>query len=300
MPNVIVVYANESRRPEYFAYFDYVLAAFARVGAVVVEEAVFLQRTSIGTDDKLVGFFINDHNVERVFAYARPENRWTYATDERATPDGAAYHGRIEFCHRLNVRRMVVTYQNERHLRCLREAGIGYVVMPCSVPRRRRRTEKSHAVFAAGAFDPAAYTTRFRVRKALWEADNWSNRVVHAYIEPVTGEAYYDVLDRYQLGIVCRADYRDRMVQKYVEFGMCHVLPIGDCPTYMPHDMRGAMVNVESVPDAAIVAEVKRLLANPTELTQRQEAYSSAVHRHYDLETNARRVIEMIRIDRGS
>lgn len=295
MANVVVVHAVKFGLANYIAYHDYVLAAFARIGAIIVDEATFLRQPSmLGPDDKLVGFFLNDHNAARVFSYAKPENRWSYVIDERATPDGRAYHGRIEFCQRVGARRMIVVYQNERHLRCLRESGIDFIVFPCSVPRRRARTEKRHGVLAAGTFDPAAYTTRFRVRNLLARAEDWNNRVVHTSIEPAMGDKYYEILDQYELGITCRADYRDRMVQKYVEFGMCHVLPVGDCPTYMPADMKRLMVNVEGMSDDAILAEVRRLLNAPDERYARQEAYSELVHHYYDLETNARMVIEAV------
>lgn len=294
MPTVHVVYADESRVPEYFACQDYALKGFQAAGTRVIEEAEFLRHPHVPAGDILIGFFLNDHNAATVFSAVEPRFRWTYAIDERATPDGLAYQPRIDFCKRHDVSQMVVTYKNEQHLRSLQEVGIGYVTMPCCVPRRRPRTEKPHGIFAVGTFDPASYKTRFRVRNLLAAAEGWSNRVVHMYIEPAVGEKHHDALEQHQLGIVCRADFRDRMVPKYVEFGMCHVLPVGDCPTYMPDDMKRLMVNVEGMSDKQIVDEVRRLLASPAELYARQEAYSELVHQRYDLLTNAQRVISEI------
>lgn len=294
MSTVVVVYSDDERREMYFAYQDYVLMAFAAAGATVVEEKDFLRNPAVPADAQLVCFFVKDRLSESIFATVEPHRRWSYAIDERALGDGRAYTHRRGFLSRHNANKMVITFQNLDHLQQLKAARIQHVTMPCCVPGRRPRTEKPHGVFAVGAFDPAAYPIRFKVRRLLLEVDGYSNRVVHQYIEPATREKYYDILDRYQLGITCRADYRDRMVQKYVEFGMCHVLPVGDCPTYMPADMKKLIVNVDNRSDKWIVDEVKRLLATPDELHARQEAYSELVHQRYDLLTNANRVIKEI------
>lgn len=294
MSIVHVVYADESKKPEYFAYQDYVLSAFSSVGAHVVEEKTFLCRPEISKDDKLICFFVNNKNAARIFSTVTPDRRWSYIIDERADSDNQAYRQRLEFLKTHNVNKTIVTYQNVQHLQCLTASGITYVTMPCCVPKRRPRTEKPHGIFAVGTFDPAAYKTRFKIRNLLTQADAYRNNIVHQYIEPAIGEKHYDVLDQYQLGITCKADYRDRMVQKYVEFGMCHVLPIGDCPTYMPEDMKRLMLNVEGMSDTSIVLEVQRLLNNPLELTERQEKYSTLVHQRYDLLTNISRVLDEI------
>lgn len=105
-----------------------------------------------------------------------------------------------------------------------------------------------------------------------------------------TGAAYYDYLDRFQMGVLCRGGGRDRFVGKYVEFAACHVLPIGDCPSYMPREMKDAMVNTGKLWRTETVDEVKRLLNEPVELKQRQDAYTEAAYKHFDLETWAKKV----------
>lgn len=293
--NLHVVYAAEGRKPEYFAYLDYVLAAFRELGARVVDEKNFLLQPEISPDDKLVCFFASHQNSQDIFSTVKPQNRWSYVIDEGADLEGRAYKGRLEFFKSRGVERTIVTYQSPQHLHCLNEANIKYVTIPCCVPRQRRRVPKPHGILAAGTFDQTAYPVRFKIRNLLSQADNHQEKIVHKSIKTAMGDAYYDILDQYQLGITCKVDYRDRMVQKYVEFGMCHVLPIGDCPSYMPEDMKRLMVNVAGMSDIDVVLEVKRLLNNPQELTERQEAYSSLIHERYDLLTNVARVIKQIK-----
>jgi len=108
------------------------------------------------------------------------------------------------------------------------------------------------------------------------------------------GNDYYNLLDTYDFGIVCKAGIRDYLVAKYVEFGACHVFPVGDCPSYMPIEMKRMMVNVEGMTDVAIVNELQRLMSNRQELVSRQDAYAVATHRYFDRETHSRRLFQQI------
>jgi len=109
-----------------------------------------------------------------------------------------------------------------------------------------------------------------------------------------TGNDYYNLLDMYDFGIVCRGGIRDYLVAKYVEFGACHVLPIGDCPSYMPIEMKKAMVNVEGMSDEHDVAELRRLLSDRDELIARQDAYAAATHKYFDRAEHSHRLIQQI------
>jgi hypothetical protein len=108
-------------------------------------------------------------------------------------------------------------------------------------------------------------------------------------------ESFLQVVDKYKMGIVCKVGARDRFVAKYLELGMCHALPIGDCPSYMPEVMKNLMVNVEGLNDDQIVQELTRLLNNPEELQQRTDAYTKEVERRYLSLPNMKRVVEEVK-----
>jgi hypothetical protein len=277
----------------YVTYIDYVLAGMQRAGAVVLEEEQFALRAfrdrAVLPSDKLVSFFMSEDNAKLLLNTVRPENRWVHVIDERATSDGRAYQGRIEYCKRFDVRHAVLTYTNPVHVQQILDVNIGFTVMPCCVSRRRTRTQKPNVISCAGTFEEATYPSRARVKRLI------EPTYPVVVIPPVgKGETYYAGLDGFQFGAVCRAGYRDRFVAKYVEFGMCHVLPVGDCPSYMPEEMKRLMVNVEGQSDEWVVREIQRLLRTPAELFARQEAYCEATHRHFDLLTNAQRVVNTI------
>lgn len=302
MAQAFFVYSPISRNSRDVAIFDYPLAGVKRAGAHVMTDVEFLahaERGLIGRADKVVNFFVSELGtgfdtgeiVNNVWSVVEPSNRWVYMNDTRTTPDGQAYTGRIEQCRRFGVSRAIVTYSNVGHLECLRRAGITYVTFPFCVSRRRARTAKPHVAAMLGSFDPETYPTRSRLRSLLSPA--FPPVVLD---RPVVGDTYYDVLDGHRFGLVCRGGYRDAFVAKYVEYGMCHVLPVGDCPSYMPVEMKQAMVNVEGRSDEWVVSEVTRLLRTPDELFQRQEAYSEQVHRRFDLLENARRVVTAVSV----
>lgn len=293
-PTVYYVYNENVRQTLTPAYYDHIIAGMMKAGGVVMEEQQFalhaLRDHNVKLTDKVVGFFMTDENSQLLYSTVRPENRWMHVIDERATSEGKAYQGRIEYCKKHDVRHAVVTYPNVRYVQQLLDANIGFTVMPCCVSRRRPRTQKPNVISIAGTFEELTYPSRARVKRLL-------EPTYPVVVNPPIGkgERYYDGLDSFQFGAVCRAGFRDRFVAKYVEFGMCHVLPVGDCPSYMPDEMKKLMVNVEGRSDQWVTSEIERLLRTPDELFARQEAYTNLVHQHYDLLSNAQRVIKTVR-----
>ena len=120
---------------EYVAYIDYVLAGMQRAGAVVLEEEQFALRAfrdrAVLPSDKLVSFFMSEDNAQLLLNTVRPVNRWVHIIDERATVDGKAYQGRIEYCKRFDVRHAVLTYTNPVHVQQIVDVNVGFTVMPC-------------------------------------------------------------------------------------------------------------------------------------------------------------------------
>jgi hypothetical protein len=291
---VVFVYSKRNQEATTLAYFDYVLAAMQANGALVLEESRFMASGKdmlVPHGDRLVNFYCD--NPAAVWQRCLPQFRWNYAIDEIAQPDGRAYATKIKQCKENDCTKMVVTYMSPRHLLNLRQAGISYVGMPCCPPRIRTRVSKPRAVAAFGSYHPTTYPERTRIKEAL--VRSFGAQHVHEHLNPpATGERFYEALDGYQMGIVDRAGFRDRFVNKYVEFGASHVLPIGDCPSYMPRDMREAMVNTEGKNAKWIISEVNRLLHTPQELMLRQENYTEAVSKNFNLLQHAGRVVQTI------
>lgn len=317
MPTVFVVYGRGTLGPNGTQSWcpvesEYMLAGLKEAGAVVLEEREFAllahRDRRVHSVDKVINYCISAENVDLIFSAVVQQNRWTHVIDTKVKPDSTgAYAGCIERCKRHNVPNVIVTYDNPQHRQVLSSAGVRSVCMPQCVPSRRKRTQKTGGILLSGTFIPHVYPVRERL-KVLFEGQ--LPHVTHSIARTAypthptgqdpktlvrpTGSAYYDILDGYQFAVTCKMGACNIAVAKYVEFGMCHVLPIGDCPSYMPQVMKDNMLNVEGMTDQQIVAEVNRLVATPQELNHRQEAYSECVHQTYDLRTNAHRVMQEI------
>lgn len=297
-PITYFVYGADVREtiPGVLAYFERPMGAFQNHGAVVLEEEEFakiaLCDKLVRPCDKMVNFFIADVNAKLLYDVVTPENRWTYLIDERAHGDGThAYEGRLEHFQKFNVHQTILTYSNREHLDVLTKANIKYVVMPTTTPSKRSRTQKDKRIIVSGTHGPA-YPVRTRLSFVLQNAGVKGTDVLENGV--VSGEEYYDHLDRYELGIVCRGGFRDRLVAKYLELGACHVLPVGDCPTYMPEDMKRLMLDTSTRWDDGNVKEVLRLLASPEELQKRQDEYAELCHKYFDADEHAKRVLSFI------
>lgn len=204
---------------------------------------------------------------------------------------------------KMGFRNLVVTYQNANHLAKLTANGVRYVIMPQTMPAIRPRVDKSKGVILSGQVSRSFYP----IRTLAWDALRGDLRE-HVHVIDTPGQdistrrhntirdRYYELLDTCRMGVVCRAGDRDRFVAKYIEMGACHVLPIGDCPTYMPDEMKAAMVNIEGMDREQIVVEVRRLLETaPDELLARTTAYTDVIERQYIALPNMQRVMDEIR-----
>jgi hypothetical protein len=231
-----------------------------------------------------------------------PGDRWLYVVDESGAGQGA-YDRSLGYMAKLNAKNIIVTYQNVAHLEKLRNAGVRYVIMPQTVPTIRPKIAKTHDILASGQLSAGIYPTRTRVIALLNRSSLAGRTQALAYpgcdvpqtTHKIYGDRYYQHLDGFRLGVTCRAGARDRFVAKYAEMAASHVLPIGDCPTYMPEAMKKAMVNVEGLNDDQIVAELTRLLNAPEELQARTEAFTAEVAQRYIALPNMQRVVAEIK-----
>lgn len=282
-------------------YYDFVIAGLARQGGISIEENDFI-RCRTEPNDVIIGFFVSDTLSRQVYDKVQPRYRWMYLVDTKINDDDGsmAYQGRIEYANVCGIKNALITYPIDRYSQRLHDNDIRTVVMPCCVASRRARTNKYNGIAMTGTYDQKVYPTRYRLGELFRERLPGvaglpvPRGTINATAPTLKGAAYYEMLDSCNMAVVCRGGLRDCLVAKYTEFGMCHVLPVGDCPIYMPDDMKRLMVNVEGRSDEWVVNEVKRLLNTPDELYARQEAYSMLVHQRYDLLANAGRAIEEI------
>lgn len=248
--------------------------------------------------DQLVGYGRLDEYRD-VSDRFLPEDKWHYVVDESNSSSGP-YDKALSYMRLLNVGNIIVTYQNAAHLQKLSDRGIRYSVMPQTFPVIRPKVDKSRGVLLSGQVSASFYPVRTKAWTAL-------EGTKHAFALRTPGqdistrnhdtirERYYQLLDTCRMGIVCRAGARDRFVAKYIEMGACHCLPVGDCPTYMPNEMKAAMVNIEGMGSAQVVEEVRRLLEDaPDELARRTAAFTAGVAQHYMATPNMQRVLREI------
>lgn len=275
--------------------------SFDRCGAIV-KYGADIRTIDPQPGDQLVGYGRMDEIRDVSDRFPR-HDKWHYVVDESNSSSGP-YDKAHSYMQLLNVGNIIVTYQNQAHLARLTELGYRYVIMPQTMPVIRPPVAKVHGILLSGQVSDSFYPTRTRAWNAL--SNGMPRGLVYSLGTPgqdistrrhnVIREEYYKLLDQCRMGVVCRAGKRDRFVAKYIEMGACHMLPVGDCPTYMPDEMKQAMVNIEGMGQPEICTEVKRLLVDaPDELAARTAAFTAGVARHYMATPNMERVLREIR-----
>lgn len=274
--------------------------SFERCGAIV-RYGPDIRTIDPQPGDKLVGYGRMDAYRDIADAFPR-HDKWHYVVDESSQAT-APYERAHSYMQQMNFGNVIVTYQNRAHLERLTSLGYRYVIMPQTFPEIRPKQQKTGGILLSGQISDGLYPVRTRawraisasMRKDQFTALGTPGQDISTRTHNTIREEYYKLLDGFRMGIVCRAGSRDRFVAKYIEMGACWCLPVGDCPTYMPDDMKRAMVNVENMSGAQIVAEVTRLLSDPFELQNRTDVYVAGVARHYMATPNMERVLREIR-----
>lgn len=285
-----------------------VFRSFEQAGVSVCFGDEFLDVTPEPGDKVIIyGGLEGEALLDKTYVF-RPEDRWLYVVDEQSGSDPHAYSRALAYMkYMVGTKNIIVTYQNAAHLSLLQGAGTNVLVLPQCIENIRPRVQKTNDVIVSGQLDPVFYdmpdrpfyVTRTRVASALRRS--WPDRAtllqypgteaseaLHARV----GEGYLKTLDVFRLGVVCRGGTHDRFVGKYVEMGACHVLPVGDCPSYMPEEMKRTMVNVEGMSDERVLAELDRLLKNPEELNRRTDVFTDETRKRYLSLLNVRRVLD--------
>lgn len=277
-----------------------VFESFRQCGAIVTVGDEF-RSIKPEPDDHLVVYGRHDDYIDIINKFL-PEHRWNYVVDE-SSGESEPYDVAIKYMTSLNIKNLVVTYQNEHHLNKLKAVEIKYVISPQCVPMIRPLAKKTNDVLISGQLVSSVYPERSRVAHALRVYAPFKTTATMDY--PMTdatsvfygavGEDYSAQLDRFRMGVTCCVGKRDRFVAKYVELGASHALPIGDCPSYMSSAMKRAMVDTRRLSKEQIAAEVMRLLAEPWELLARTETFTAEVAANYLSLPNIKRVIDEIK-----
>lgn len=284
--------------------------AFRSAGAIV------LLHKELGSfqpqeNDRIISIGGIDDVKDLVFRF-KPEHRWHHVIDVEKLGDAVPYVRATAYAQNvIGTKNLITTYETKEHMKMLEAQGFRHVTMPHCMMDIRPKVEKSYTMLVSGQMDmmntetgaeSKLYVTRTNVAVALMGSDlcnvvSWLQHPGHSLVggrHDVVSEKYLQSLDLHCMGLLCKGSRRDSLVGKYVEFGACHVLPVGDCPTYMPQEMKLAMVDVERMTRPQIVAEIKRLLANRHELAARADAYVEQVRKHFLGEQNARRVMQEV------
>lgn len=292
------VYVNPAyTQTIFYTQTNLIFETLEKVGAtVLVGDAFAPDVVTPKRGDQLITYGNADNRADLISRFP-PKSRWLYIVDESSVKTGI-YDTAISYMKRLHVTHTVVTYQNTEHLAKLTAAGIDYVVVPQCMPTIRPRTTKTKDVLISGQLDVKFYPVRTQVANALsrflpqhTDMLLYPGSDIPETRHDIYHDRYYQHLEQFQMGVTCRAGYRDRFVAKYVEMGACHVLPVGDCPTYMPDAMQRAMVNVADMKLSDIAAEVERLLLAPDELQARTDAFTAECERHYMVLPNVERAV---------
>ena len=268
---------------------------------VLIGDAFNLNNVIPGPDDQLI-IYGNVDNYLDVVSQFPPRSRWLYVVDEGGAGE-AAYDRSLAYMAKVDIKNIIVTYQNEAHLDKLFRRVKHLAFMPQTVPCIRPRKAKLRVILVSGQLHEHVYPTRTRLAKLCLTAplSECSHFLPYPGSDLPTsthsyhGDEYYKLLDTYTMGVVCRAGDRDRFVAKYVEMGASHVLPIGDCPSYMPRPMQRSMLNTEGMSDPDVINEVTRLIDNPEELAERTHEFTSVVAQRYLALPNVVRLLNDIR-----
>jgi hypothetical protein len=292
---------SQTWRDTFYAEHTNFSRGFGRNGVVVIDINDIERLATSGrlSPHDIIVTLANEDDKHFLDAVS-PCNRWLATVDESGKT-WQVYERQVERCRKWDMRGVVTTYWNVDHLSVLDKAGLKHVAMPPCIEGLRPRAAKSRHVILSGRIDVketperARLVTLLRIRepeltKLLPHPGTSKRDMCHAYV----GSAYLALLDGFEMGTIDCYGWRDRMVAKYVEFAAARVLPIGSCPTYMPQEMKEAMLDTVRLSDDEVVHEVKRLLSSPIELKQRQDQYSASALQHFQLDDNARRALTSV------
>lgn len=275
--------------------------SFERCGATVLYGEAFRQHAHPQPGDIMVAYGRVDEYKD-VRDRFEPHNRWHYVVDE-SNSSTKPYDKALGYMRMIGIPNIIVTYQNADHLQKLTDHGVKYIIMPQTFPVIRPKVAKSVGVLLSGQVSDGFYPVRTRAWRALSSGLRQYAKTIDTPGQDISTrrhdtirERYYNLLDTCRMGIVCRAGNRDRFVAKYIEMGACHCLPVGDCPTYMPDEMKQAMVNIEGMDGPTICETVRHLLEDvPAELEARTVAFTAGVEKHYMATPNMQRVMSELR-----
>lgn len=274
-------------------------AALRKEGAIILKESQFesVLPNLANTDTVMIHVGLTS-DASKQGLKVSPARKVLFTIDE-CKSDGVLFRTHREFCDQIDCREMILSYPSERNVKFLEEHGYKTIPYNPSVAVRDKKP-KRYDILISGQMDRNYYPTRVWAAEVILRNKNrW--RVVHLphpgfelskARHQYTGEKYRELLDECNIGVACKAGWRDRLVAKYVELGASWCLPVGDCPSYMAPEMVESMIAIDtSTPEEEVVRKIDEALSG---INERINRYVSGVRNNHDLETNVRSLVKTL------
>lgn len=277
--------------------------SFSSNGCIALSETEFLREEIVPHDDDVIIVYISLKDEKCHEKLKKLKCKKILQSVDESKSDEILFRTQLEFCERHGIDTIINTYPSDRNINFLKEKSISTITMPiCSLPRSVDVSKKDIDILVSGQIDFRYYPIRSKIFSALKNSNIKFVHLPHSGMESSNaihqyhGKKFLDLLDRCWMGVTCRAgSFRDRMVAKYVEFGFCKVLPIGDCPTYMEQAAKSSMVEINDADsESEIIRKIEKSLSDKKSLIERIERYSSCIQENYDMNANVKRVLSLV------
>ena len=256
------------------------------------------------SEDEFDRYVFNDEDVVVVYNSARESSKdklralnckkVLYTIDESKRV-GSLFEKQECFMLDTGIKTVAIVYPSTRNVEHLQSRGFN-VIKTALHAMSRTRQQKSVDVLITGQLDADYYPTRTRLASAIMQNKAFCSRFNVAFLphpgfdktksrHQVFGEKYFELLDASKIGLVCKCAWRDRLLQKYSEFGMSWVLPVGDVPSYAPMMMKQSMLDVSLMNDAEALNVMTALLTDDQKFEERTRLFHDSAFKHYESST---------------
>jgi hypothetical protein len=255
----------------------------------VLPESEFLSTDISVYDDSVVIVYVSVGEESMRKLREASCSRILYTIDE-SKRDGGLFQTQLDLLTKIDSKTIITVYPSKRNVEFLETLGVRVIQTYLHAPERDKVSEKLVDVLITGQMDHTYYPVRTRISALLVNDKRFceSHKVVylphpgftkekckHAY----HGEKYFKLLDQTKVGVVCKS-FKDRLLQKYSEFGMSWVLPVGNIPDYAPENMKRSMIDVSCLSDEQVPDAVSYVLKH--EYDDRVKMYHDSVVEHLE------------------
>lgn len=254
----------------------------------VLSETQFLEHDDCVFKNNVVMVYVSlsDASVARLKSLKCAKALYTIDESKR---DGGLFETQLALMDNIDAKTIVTVYPSQTNLEKLASTGHN-VVSTYLHASDRKRHDKKIDVIVSGQLDKDYYPVRTQVAAQILSNSMFCHDHVVAYLphpgftkkntkHNIHGETYFNLLDTCRVGVVCKS-IKDRLLQKYSEFGASWVLPAGDIPDYAPTEMVRSMIDLSSVDDDKITDTISCVLKH--EYDDRVTAYHNAAMEHLE------------------